>query len=498
MEQQNNSIVNSKNLLAILEMLHTAVYLIDENGCLVYLNEAAEKLDHLKREDNLGKSLNDVYQLTNFQRGLDSPSLDCLKNGTIHTDENLEWYSGSGIAVNALVSTTPLYNHEKKIGVLCTAENISELRDRLYKLGTVKRKTSYRLQNKKLKNGTRYVFDDIVGESDAIKSTIAIAKRFAEKKSPIMIYGETGTGKEMFAQSIHNASPFLSGPFVPINCAAIPENLLESMLFGTVKGAFTGSVDSPGLIEKAEDGTIFLDEINSMPIMLQAKILRALQEKEVQRIGDNKIRKINCRIISATNKIPTEAIHDAELREDLFYRLSTGIVWLPALRERENDLRPLIDYFIDKANVDFQTHIEDMTSALYRLMKEYYWPGNIRELANTIESAINLTADDEVLLDVQHLPSYLKSHFASEISMMPNAAQIFSIREENNHTKLPTLDFHNGINTMVDEYEKSLLELALSGVRGNLTKCGEKLGISRQALTVKVKKHNINIEKFKI
>lgn len=497
MENLKNPIINVETLLNVLESLHTAVYLVDQNGCLVYINEAAEKLEHFKREDNLGKNLNDVYQLTNFQRGLDSPTLDCLKNGTSHKDENLEWYSGNGIAINALTSSVPLLNNGKKVGVISTAEDIPGLRERLYKLGTAKRKTSYRLRNNMLKNGTNYVFDDIVGQSDAIKSTITIAKRYAEKRAPIMIYGETGTGKEMFAQSIHNASPYLAGPFVPINCAAIPENLLESLLFGTVKGAFTGAIDSIGLFEKAENGTIFLDEINSMPIILQAKILRALQEKEVQRIGDSKLHKINCRIISATNKLPAEAIHDGELREDLFYRLSTGIIWLPALRERENDLRPLIDYFLDKANADFQMNIEDVTPALYRLMNDYYWPGNIRELANTIESAINLTADDEVFLDVQHLPSYLKSHFATEISLMPNAAQIFSVREQDNRAKLPTIDFHNDINTMVDEYEKSLIELALAGARGNLTKCGEKLGISRQALTVKVKKYNVNIEKFK-
>ena len=199
----------------------------------------------------------------------------------------------------------------------------------------------------------------------------------------------------MFAQSIHNASSSVSGPFIPVNCAAIPENLLESILFGTVKGAFTGAVDSVGLLEKAENGSVFLDEINSMPIALQAKILRALQEKEVQRIGDSKTRKINCRIISATNKLPSEAIRDGEMREDLFYRLSTGMILIPPLRERGDDLELLADYFIAKCNEEIDATVTSMSPELKRLLKSYYFPGNCRELANIIESAMNMTIEGE-------------------------------------------------------------------------------------------------------
>ena len=497
MAEKTNPILKTENLLKILDHLHTAVYIVDKDGSFAYINEAAEKLEHIRKEDAVGRKLVDVYSLTDFEKGMDSPTLDCLNNGVIHIDENLEWYTNDGTAVNALVSAVPFDESDPDAGVFSTAENIADLRERLYGIAAFHKKSSYRLNNKMLKNGTNYVFNDIVGKSEAILSTITIARRFAEKKAPVMIYGETGTGKEMFAQSIHNASPYVSGPFVPINCAAIPDTLLESMLFGTVKGAFTGAVDSPGLFEKAEKGTIFLDEINSMPIQLQAKILRALQEKEVQRIGDSKIRKINCRIISATNKRPEEAIREGELREDLFYRLSTGVIWLPSLKERIGDLRLLIDYFIDKANADFGTHVEGISDDFYRLLEEYYWPGNVRELQNIIESAINLTTDNDRLLDIQHLPTYLKKHFAKEIQRMPNAALIFSTRGEEKYNQAPMINFDRDINTMVDDYEKSLIELALSGVRGNLTKCGEKLGISRQALTFKCKKHHIDPEKYK-
>lgn len=500
MKDYENSILSKKNLLTILENLRTAIYIVDGDGKLVFINDAALELEHFDKEVVMGKHLEDIYEYTVFQKGYDSPTLECVKTGVAIPEKNLEWYAQKSTVVNAFVSATPFTNEDGSWdGAFSTAENIDALRTRLNELGTFKKKTSFRLKTKQLKNGTSYVFNDIVGESDAMKSTVTIAKRFASKQAPVMIYGETGTGKELFAQSIHNASQCFSGPFVPINCAAIPETLLESMLFGTVKGAFTGAIDSPGLFEKAEGGSIFLDEINSMPIMLQAKLLRALQEKEVQRIGDNKIRKINCRIISATNKLPEEAIHDNEMREDLFYRLSTGMLWIPSLKERNGDLSLLIDYFIDKANDELHTNIEGISSELEKLLKEYYWPGNVRELANTIESAVNMTYDNDRILDVQHLPTYLKKHFARELTQLPNAAQIFTVREkdERKFKQFPTMDFDTDINTMVNQYEKNIIELALSGSRGNLSKCGEKLGISRQTLTAKIKRHHIDIAKYK-
>lgn len=500
MKDYENSILSTKNLLTILENLRTAIYIVDGDGKLVFINDAALELEHFDKEVVMGKHLEDIYEYTVFQKGYDSPTLECVKTGVAIPEKNLEWYAQKGTVVNAFVSATPFTNEDGSWdGAFSTAENIDALRTRLNELGTFKKKTSFRLKTKQLKNGTSYVFNDIIGESDAMKSTVTIAKRFASKQAPVMIYGETGTGKELFAQSIHNASQCFSGPFVPINCAAIPETLLESMLFGTVKGAFTGAIDSPGLFEKAEGGSIFLDEINSMPIMLQAKLLRALQEKEVQRIGDNKIRKIDCRIISATNKLPEDAIRDNEMREDLFYRLSTGMLWIPSLKERNGDLPLLIDYFIDKANDDLHTNIEGVSPELEKLLMEYYWPGNVRELANTIESAVNMTYEDDRILDVQHLPTYLKKHFAQELTQLPNAAQIFTVREkdERKFKQFPTMDFDTDINTMVNQYEKSIIELALSGSRGNLSKCGEKLGISRQTLTAKIKRHHIDISKYK-
>ena len=175
-----------------------------------------------------------------------------------------------------------------------------------------------------MRNGTIYIFDDIIGKSEVMQEAIALSKRFAIKKMPVMIYGETGTGKEMFAQSIHNASPYMNGNFVAVNCAAIPDNLLESTLFGTVKGPSPAPWIVLVSLKKQRTALSFWMKSIPCPVALQAKLLRALQEKEVRRIGDTKNRKINCRILSAANKVPMEAIRSGEMREDLFYRLSTG------------------------------------------------------------------------------------------------------------------------------------------------------------------------------
>lgn len=491
------NIITKELLIDIIEHFYAAVYITDEKGNMLYLNRAAEVMDQLEREKVIGKNLAEIYSNTVFQDNMNSPCLDSLETGKPHIQENLEWYLADGTRVNAITSTYPLLENGETKGVYAISEDVDKLRKHLIKQGAFHTKKSYRLRNKVLKNGTQYVFNDIIGESEIIKNTILIARRFASKKLPVMIYGETGTGKELFAQSIHNASSFVSGPFVPINCAAIPENLLESMLFGTVKGAFTGAVDTPGLFEKAEGGSIFLDEINSMPIMLQAKLLRALQEKEVQRIGDTKIRKINCRIISATNKLPSEAIQDNELREDLYYRLSTGMVWLPNLRERGDDIDLLINYYIERSNEEQDANIVATSQELRQLLHAYFWPGNVRELANVIESAMNMTADGETTLDVRHLPTYLKQHFSEEISNIPQAQDIFYLRNEERKHDTPYISLYSDINTMVDSYEKEILLFAIAAAKGNISRCARKLGISSQSLTVKLKKYNINAKKYK-
>ena len=484
-------------LLFILDQLHEAVHVTNKDGIVIYANPAAEKLEYVPLEEMLGCYMTDIYSYSDYDQGnIQPPSLEVLKSGVPRMDEHCEYYSRNGEIVNSIVSNYPYEDRASGLKVVCSvSENINEMKDRLVRLGGVENKRTVRLKNKLMKNGTSFIFDDIIGESPEMKNAIEMAKRFAPKKMPIMIYGETGTGKEMFAQSIHNASPAMHHPFVPINCAAIPETLLESILFGTVKGAFTGAVNKEGLFEKAEKGTIFLDEINSMPLALQAKLLRAIQEKEVQRIGSNETVKINCRILSATNKQPIEAIHAGELREDLFYRLSTGLVFIPPLRERREDIPLLSHYFMEKYCEDLDTQVHLISDELYHLFSQYSWPGNIRELANVIESSVNMTSRDEVVLIKSHLPVYIKNRLQQDISVHSAKEPTKAFKE--NSTEFPSLKNKN-LKESVELFEQYLIVDAMKINKGNIRSSADYLGLTRQGLERKLKKYQMDPKQYRI
>ncbi len=484
-------------LIEILEHIPSAVYIVDAEGKLIYVNRAAEIMDNFSRKDVIGKKIEDIYHDTTFDQEKASPMLSTLREERIYQDENLEWYS-NGKIVNALTNTWLIKDGDGIKGVYSVCDDVTNMKKRIIQNSQFDTKTIYSTNLSQLQNGTKYVFESILGKSDGMQNAIATAQRFASKHLPVMLYGETGTGKEMFAQSIHNASPRYKGPFVAVNCAAIPDTLLESTLFGTKKGAFTGAVDSEGLFEKAQDGTLFLDEINSLPLMLQAKLLRALQEKEIQRIGEGKTRKINCRIISATNEMPNALIKKGKMREDLYYRLSTGIVSIPPLRERGNDLDLLIGNFILRLNKDLHMLIIGLAPALSSLLHKYNWPGNIRELINVLESAFNLASEKDGYLGMEHLPSYIRERIEESIIKQESVSPGAFSREFMTRGNEPAeLIIEKNINYMVDQYERMILEKALAETHGKLTHCSKKLGISHQALSVKLKKYDINCKKYK-
>lgn len=488
--------ISSEMLLFILDQLHEAIHITNKDGFIIYANPAAEKLEHISLEDMIGCYMTDIYRYSDYEKGIQPPSLDVLKAGTPRLDEHYEYYSQNGETVDSIVSNYPYYDGAKRENYVCSvSENIIDMKERLVRLGGMENKRTVRLKNKLMKNGTSFVFDDIIGESATMQNAVEMAKRFAPKKMPIMIYGETGTGKEMFAQSIHNAGPGMHHNFVPINCAAIPETLLESILFGTVKGAFTGAVNKEGLFEKAEKGTIFLDEINSMPIVLQAKLLRAIQEKEVQRIGSNETIKIDCRIIIATNKQPIEAIHGGELREDLFYRLSTGLVFVPPLRERGGDITLLARYFMEKCSEELGSHVYGIDDELTYLLSWYSWPGNIRELANVIESSVNMITQEETVLTKKHLPVYIKNRLEQDISV--RSVKEMARINPGGWGDFPFLKQRN-IKESVELFEQYLISDALKINKGNTQAAANYLGLTRQGLEKKLKKYQIDPKPYRI
>lgn len=275
-----------------------------------------------------------------------------------------------------------------------------------------------------------YNANDIIGESKSIKHIREIIKKIGESSSSVFIYGETGTGKELVVQAIHNSSKRKDKPFIAQNCAAIPENLLESIFFGVGKGGFTGAVEGGGLFEAADGGTLYLDELNSMDISFQGKLLRVLQEGEIRRIGDNKIKKVDVRIIASVNEPPENLMKEKKLRADLYYRLNVVRINLPSLNERKDDVPILINHFIKKFNHEFNGDIKGVDERVLSYLVQKDYGGNVRELEHIIEGAFNCRkkgylsySDLDIFLDSK-IGTSLKKKLESEERKYINEALI--------------------------------------------------------------------------
>jgi arginine utilization regulatory protein len=303
-----------------------------------------------------------------------------------------------------------------------------------------------------------------------MRSAIRMARMSAASPSPIMISGETGTGKELFAQSIHNHSPRKKKPFIPVNCAAIPENLLEGILFGTSRGSFTGAIDKPGLFEQANGGTIFLDELDAMPLTLQVKLLRVIQEKKVRKLGSLKEIDLDVKILSSVGQQPLKIVQNGSLRMDLFYRMGVVSIMLPPLRERQEDMETLIQHFIAKYNQALGEKVESISSEVADLFVGYRWPGNVRELENVIERAALLSENG--IIKVEQLPVDLKEKNRD-----------FLDENQISLSEFPTL--------ALDEIEIIMLKKTLDE-SSSLTEAARILGVSRSTFYRKLKKYNID------
>jgi arginine utilization regulatory protein len=328
---------------------------------------------------------------------------------------------------------------------------------------------------------------------------VNIAKKAANSSSPVMLCGETGTGKELFAQSIHNHSIRYQQKYVAVNCAAIPADLLEGLLFGTTRGAFTGAMDKPGLFEMANGGTLFLDELLTMSCNLQAKLLRVLQEQKVRRVGSLNEIELNIKIISAVSSDPRFAIKNNQLRTDLFYRLGVVMIKIPPLRDRRCALVDLVIHFINKFNISLGTNIKGVSDGVMQLFMEYHWPGNVRELEHLIEGAMNIVGQEEVI-DLKHFASGFDA-FEENLSDIPESP-VNGLKTCND--ALTTIDdtsayFDDGPKKLVQiqaSNEKEAIIHVLEVSTGNVTKAAEHLGISRQLLHYKIKKYGLKRKYF--
>lgn len=437
----------------------------DNNGIIEYFQTFRPDVNNLKEKDALGKKVLELYpDLTEETSSI----MRVLKSGKPIFNEMQNLMTRKGQSIRAVNTTLPIKEGDRIVGAVEVSRYLDEGVERQDISLSVKKHGSVK---------HLYTVDDIKTNSQSMELIKERIPMVAATDSSVLIYGETGTGKELIAQSIHTSSTRKSKPFVSQNCAAIPANLLESILFGTVKGSYTGAENKPGLFEIANGGTLFLDEINSMEIGVQSKILKAIEEKEITRIGGLKTIKTDIKIITATNENPIECIKAGKLREDLFYRLSVVQLNIPPLRERRNDLLYLTNHFISEYNAKMNRKILGIDEEAEKIFTDYEWPGNVRELKNVIEGVYNITSSR--FIQRKHLPEYLV-----------NSRRVFDNTAE--RLQADTFEFDNfSLAQAVDEYEKSIILAAIEKT-SNLKDAADLLGISKQALNYKLSKYEIN------
>lgn len=441
------------------------IMITDEKGVIKYYTNFRTDVYSLQLDQIVGKTVLEIHpELTEEQ----STIMQVLKTGQPIYDRVEHLTTSHGDTVTNICSTLPIMQGDKIVGAIDFARSIDDGRNKDIQRRYI---NIPKFQNNKDKF---YHLDDIVTSSTKINEIKKQIPMIANTDSAVMICGETGTGKEMIAQSIHTSGVRCGANFVSQNCAAIPENLLESILFGTERGGFTGAEDKAGLFEIANGGTLFLDEINSMELGMQAKILKAIEEKQIRRIGGNKSISFDVKVISAVNKNPIACIREGSLRQDLFYRLSTVFIEVPALRNRTADIPVMTNYFINENNKKMNKNVTGVTDEVMELFCQYSWPGNVRELKNVIEGSFNVIRSREIGLE--SLPSYLTSHFENEKFMVINYDDDQSLIEK------------------VEEYEKRLITWALNSTK-NMSLAADKLKISKQALNYKLLKYGLKDRK---
>lgn len=443
----------------ILENSSDLICFIDEYGKINYINPAYEK--HFKHscKNIIGK---DIFTIS--PNGYRAKAFKEKKtiNNVVHVKDG----------IHILTKVVPIFVDNKFKGIISTSKPINELKKVIAQLEKSQEELKYYKEEFFKNISSLSSFSNIIGYNSGLKEAVYICERASESTSTVLIRGESGTGKELIAKAIHNNSNRKSMPFVKVNCAAIPDNLLESELFGYEKGAFTGAIKSkPGKFSIANGGTIFLDEIGDMPVSMQVKLLRVLQEREVESIGAIKAQKIDVRVIAATNRNLEEMMAENKFREDLYYRLNVLSVSLPPLRHRKEDINLLIDHFIHKLNKKLEKSVLSIDKNALKALQAYDWPGNIRELENIIERAINLCNSSTIT--TIDLPSYLKTNNG-------NSEPHFEIDE-------------NNILTFA-EYEKMIITAAMKKYK-TFNKTGKALGLTHRTISLKCKKYDIELQK---
>lgn len=446
--------IENKALEIFFENTSESLVMVDQDGFIVKMNNSYAKFLQIKKENSIGKHVKDVIENTRLHI--------VAKTGEAEIDQ-IQRINGH----DAVTSRIPIIEDGKVTGAIGKVlfKNFREVNVLYKKLEEANTELiSYKERLKKVQ-GNYFAIDNIIGNNKKILELKETIRRVANSDSTVLITGESGTGKEIFANAIHEMSNRQDKNFVKINCAAIPENILESELFGYEEGAFTGAIKGGkiGKFEMAHQGTLFLDEIGDMSFDMQSKMLRVLQDKVVERVGGNSPKKVNVRLIAATNQNLLKKIDKGEFREDLYYRLNVLLLELPPLRERMDDIELLCDFFISKYNNKFGIYIEKIDEEAMDYLLNYMWPGNIRELENVIERAYNFVDGNTIY--VKQLPEkIIKGRGLVSVG-----------------------DLRNNLNSL----EKQLIIDTLKACGGNKSRAAQALKINRASLYQKLKKYSL-------
>ncbi|MDF2531347.1 MAG: domain S-box protein [Clostridia bacterium] len=442
-------------LNTILETIYDGVVVVDKDGFITMLSKAYAEFLGVKREEVIGKHVTDVIENTRMHI--------VAKTG-VPEIAGVQKIRGSQM----IATRIPMIKDGKVVGAVGKVlyRNLDELNDLYKKISKMEKELEhYRGEFKRI-NKAKYSFDNIIGASKQMQELKTFSQKAAASDSNVLLLGESGTGKELFAHAIHNASKRAFAPFIKVNCAAIPHELLESELFGYERGAFTGAKKEGkiGKFEAANGGTIFLDEIGDMSLQMQAKLLRVLQEKEVEKLGGNSSEKVDVRIIAATNKNLESLVAEGKYRLDLFYRLNVLTVSIPALRERKEDIPAIVNSLVDKISCNMKKYIEKVSEKAMEYLKSYDWPGNVRELENVLERAISIIEKDDIIR-----PEYLPSSI----------------------TGLNTMKTIGSLEAILNNAERQAILDALMIEKGNKSKAAKLLNVSRTSLYEKMTKYDI-------
>lgn len=441
--------------IQIIDAICKKVVIIDKKAEIVHISKEYCKFLNVSANKAIGRKVTDIIENTRMHKVLESGEGEYSQIQKINGRK-------------MIATRIPIIKEEKLVGVLgyVNYKDTKEVEELYNKISEMEKQINSYRNRLKSEVSSKYSLDSIKGESEVILNSKSLLKKSALSNSTVLLLGESGTGKELFAHAIHSLSNRRNKPFITVNCSAIPSELLESELFGYEKGAFTGANKDGkvGKFELANNGTIFLDEIGDMPLFMQSKILRILQEKEVERIGGNSPIKLNIRIVSATNRDLETMVKEKSFREDLFYRLNVIKIKVPPLRERDGDIEVLAYDFLNILSEKMDKKVYKISKDALMLLNTYSWPGNVRELRNVIERSLNMS-DNSDELNVKYLPDKLKNNFV--------------------------IDDVCSLDKQMYIAEKKAIHKALLVYKGNKSLAAKKLGISRVTLYEKLKKYKI-------